>query len=72
MNLDLPYHVARLSFTGQSEGNTVGLNLRGNMYIGGVDIAQVRVAPGVEVDAGFQGCISEVRELYVLTGVSQR
>ena len=54
------YLVVRVSFTGQSEGNTIGLNLRGNMYIGGVDIAQVRVAPGVEVDTGFQGCISEV------------
>ena len=32
------------------------------MYIGGVDVSRVRVAPGVEEDAGFQGCISEVRE----------
>ncbi len=50
--------------SGQSEGNTVGLNLREPLYVGGVDVEKVRIAPGVEVDTGFQGCVSEVWILY--------
>ncbi len=38
----------------------MGLNLREPLYVGGVDVEKVRIAPGVEVDTGFQGCVSEV------------
>ncbi len=39
----------------------MGLNLREPLYVGGVDVEKVRIAPGVEVDTGFQGCVSEVQ-----------
>lgn len=44
---------------GQSEGSTIGLNLRSPLYIGGVD-PSTRIAPGVGVTRGFHGCISDL------------
>jgi dystroglycan 1 len=46
---------------GQSAGNTVGLNLRTPLYVGGVDRTNVRISPGAGVDLGFTGCISELK-----------
>jgi len=46
---------------GSSRGRTIGLNLKRPLYLGGVD-PNVRVAPGAGVDAGFHGCIGEVRD----------
>lgn len=43
---------------GSSVGDTIGLNLRTPLFIGGV--ADVRVSPAVNVLAGFDGCISEL------------
>ena len=44
---------------GVSDGSTIGLNLKGSLYLGGVD-PNVRVARGVGIDTGFVGCVSEV------------
>ena len=45
--------------TGNSPGSLTGLNLRTNLYLGGVS-EKVRVAQGVQVQNGFDGCISMV------------
>lgn len=44
----------------------MGLNLKGNLYLGGVS-RTIRVAPDVRVDTGFVGCISEVSILHTIT-----
>jgi len=41
-------------------GTAVGLNLRTPLYIGGVDVQNIRVSPSVGVEHGFTGCISLV------------
>jgi len=45
---------------GTGPGQTVGLNLKTWLYVGGVDWSDVRVSPSVGVDVGFTGCIAEV------------
>jgi len=54
--------------TGSGPGQTIGLNLRTWLYVGGVDWTDVRVSPSVGVDVGFTGCIAEVRaaQVYLL------
>ena len=47
-------------FLGSSPGDTVGLNLKIPLYLGGVNQTLVRVAPSVGVTTGFSGCISQV------------
>jgi len=47
--------------TGTGPGQTIGLNLKSWLYVGGVDWTDVRVSPSVPVDVGFVGCIAEVR-----------
>ncbi|XP_069115040.1 basement membrane-specific heparan sulfate proteoglycan core protein-like isoform X2 [Argopecten irradians] len=42
-----------------SPGNTVGLDLRTNLYLGGVE-PSVIIPRGVGVTSGFQGCIAEL------------
>jgi len=46
--------------TGTGPGQTVGLNLKTWLYVGGVDWIDVRVSPSVGIDVGFTGCIAEV------------
>jgi len=48
-------------YVGVSPGDTIGLNLEQPLYLGGVD-PEARVASGVTVNAGFVGCITEVRK----------
>jgi dystroglycan 1 len=48
-----------IAVKGVSPGNTVGLNLRSPLYIGGVE-PSTRIAPGVGVTRGFHGCISDL------------
>ena len=43
-----------------SPDGTIGLNLGGYMYVGGVD-PRVRVAPALQLDKGFHGCVRGVR-----------
>ena len=43
---------------GVSHGDTVGLNLKTDLYVGGV--ADLRVSPHAGILAGFKGCISEL------------
>lgn len=57
--------------TGQSPGSAVGLNLRTRLYVGGVDQSSVRVSPGVGVDRGFTGCISQVTFTYLQSPVHE-
>ena len=45
--------------TGFSPDGTIGLNLGANMYVGGVD-SRVRVAPVLQLDTGFHGCVKQV------------
>jgi len=45
---------------GTGPGQTVGLNLKTRLYIGGVDWTDIRVSPSVHVHVGFVGCIAEV------------
>ncbi|XP_021372607.1 basement membrane-specific heparan sulfate proteoglycan core protein-like isoform X2 [Mizuhopecten yessoensis] len=42
-----------------SPGNTVGLDLRTKLYLGGVE-PSVIIPSGVQVSSGFQGCIAEL------------
>ncbi|XP_060073482.1 basement membrane-specific heparan sulfate proteoglycan core protein-like [Ylistrum balloti] len=42
-----------------SPGNTVGLDLRTNLYLGGVE-PSVIIPRGVQVTSGFMGCIAEL------------
>ena len=51
------------SYTDVSPEGTIGLNLGAYMYIGGVD-PRVRVSPVLQLDNGFDGCITEVCALY--------
>jgi len=51
-----------LMVVGQSLGTTIGLNLKTLLYVGGVDLMNIRLAPDVAVDAGFRGCISQVAD----------
>ena len=44
-----------------SPDGTIGLNLGGYMYVGGVD-PRVRVAPALQLDKGFHGCVRGVRQ----------
>lgn len=37
------------------------LNLQTHLYVGGYDTQKVHLGPGMNVDQGFTGCISEVR-----------
>jgi len=53
--------------TGSGPGQTIGLNLRTWLYVGGVDWTDVRVSPSVGVDVGFAGCIAEVRAAPIFT-----
>ena len=46
--------------TGRSPGSRKGLNLGTSLYIGGYDKTTVKLHPSVEVDRGFEGCISSV------------
>ena len=48
-----------ITCTGRSQGDTVGLNLKEPMYIGGVS-GDVMVAKAIGVTQGFDGCVSEV------------
>uniref|UniRef100_T1IKD2 Basement membrane-specific heparan sulfate proteoglycan core protein n=1 Tax=Strigamia maritima TaxID=126957 RepID=T1IKD2_STRMM len=45
---------------GRSQGHTRGLNLNLPLYVGGVDTQKITVNPLVEVDHGFDGCISHM------------
>ena len=48
--------------TGRSPGSTRGLNIRTNIYFGGVDDhEQYVVAEGVGVNNGFTGCIDNLK-----------
>ena len=51
--------------TGESPGQTRGLNLRLPLYIGGVDRLQVTIAPLAEQTHGFYGCVGHVSDLRV-------
>lgn len=57
---------ARLSVDGEPvvtqriHGSSKPLNLQTPLYIGGYDTQKIRLAPGMNVDQGFTGCISEV------------
>ena len=46
--------------TGTGPGQTIGLNLKTWLYIGGVDWTDLRVSSSVGVNVGFVGCIAEV------------
>ena len=46
---------------GKSPGTTRGLNIRTAMYLGGINREDFTVAPGVGVDNGFSGCITDVK-----------
>ena len=48
--------------SGESPGNTRGLNLRLPLYIGGVDKLQVTIAPLAETTHGFYGCVGHVSQ----------
>lgn len=47
---------------GRSPGVHKALNLHTPLYVGGVDKQRIHVSPGVGVDSGFNGCISEVKK----------
>jgi dystroglycan 1 len=51
----------RYTVKGSSPGDTVGLNLKTPLYVGGVNHSLVRVAPSVGVTAGFSGCIAQLK-----------
>ncbi|XP_034241184.1 basement membrane-specific heparan sulfate proteoglycan core protein-like isoform X2 [Thrips palmi] len=56
---------ARLSVNGEPvtqriHGSSKPLILQTPLYIGGYDRQKIRLAPGMNVDQGFSGCISEV------------
>lgn len=58
---------ARLSVNGEPvvtqriHGPSKPLNLQTPLYIGGYDTQKIHLAPGMNVDQGFSGCISEVQ-----------
>ena len=52
--------VGSITVSGESPGNTRGLNLRLPLYIGGVDKLQVTIAPLAETTHGFYGCVGHV------------
>ncbi|XP_052124491.1 basement membrane-specific heparan sulfate proteoglycan core protein isoform X6 [Frankliniella occidentalis] len=58
--------VARLSVDGEPpvtqrlHGSPKPLNLQTPLYIGGYDTQKIKLAPGMNVDQGFTGCISAV------------
>jgi len=43
-----------------SPGNTVGLDLRTKLYLGGVE-PEVSIPRSVQVTQGFSGCITQVK-----------
>lgn len=56
---------ARLAVNGEPvtqriHGSSKPLNLQTPLYIGGYDTQKIHLAPGMNVDQGFSGCLSEV------------
>jgi len=45
--------------TGYVEGDTIGLNLDTSLFVGGVP-KLVRLPQALNIDTGFNGCISQV------------
>ncbi|XP_031342212.1 basement membrane-specific heparan sulfate proteoglycan core protein isoform X8 [Photinus pyralis] len=56
-------------------GNHKALNLQTSLYVGGIDKQKVHLNHGVGVDAGFDGCISEISvsglDLNIIQSVSE-
>ena len=48
------------SIFGTAPGSLTGLNLNTSLFIGGVS-NRVKVPSGVQVQSGFDGCVSKVR-----------
>lgn len=48
----------------ESPGSNRGLNLLTPLFIGGVDHSRIEISPEVEVESGFRGCVSEVKQEY--------
>ncbi|XP_069692113.1 basement membrane-specific heparan sulfate proteoglycan core protein isoform X26 [Periplaneta americana] len=46
---------------GQSPGESRGLNLKTPLYVGGFDRERIRLAEGVGVSTGFNGCVREIQ-----------